>query len=88
MTQAETKLWRMLRSRQIDGHRLRRQVPLGRHIADFVCREARLIVEFDGQHDALSQQEADRSRFLHSEGYRVLRFWNDEVSAIPRACTP
>ena len=84
MTQAETKLWWMLRSRQIEGHRFRRQVPLGRYIADFVCHEARLIVELDGgQHDSLSQQEADRSRFLQSEGYRVLRFWNDEVLANP-----
>jgi very-short-patch-repair endonuclease len=84
MTQAETKLWRMLRSRQIEGHRFRRQVPLGRYIADFVCHEARLIVELDGgQHDSLSQQEVDRSRFLQSEGYRVLRFWNHEVLANP-----
>src|SRR5215470_13854514 len=84
MTVAETKLWRMLRSRQIEGYRFRRQVPLGRYIADFVCHEARLIVELDGgQHDSLSQQEADRSRFLQSEGYRVLRFWNDEVLANP-----
>src|SRR6516225_9340079 len=84
MTQAETKLWRMLRSRQIEGHRFRRQVPLGCYIADFVCHEARLIVELDGgQHDPLSQQEADRSRFLQSEGYRVVRFWNDEVLERP-----
>jgi very-short-patch-repair endonuclease len=84
MTEAETKLWRMLRSRQIEGHRFRRQVPLGRYIADFVCHEARLIVELDGgQHDSLSQQEADRSRFLQSEGYRVMRFWNDEVLENP-----
>ena len=74
----------MLRSRQIEGHRFRRQVPLGCYIADFVCHEARLIVELDGgQHDPLSQQEADRSRFLQSEGYRVLSFWNDEVLANP-----
>src|SRR5215472_6042819 len=46
----------------------------------FVCHEAGLLVELDGgQHDSLSQQEAERSRFLQSEGYRVLRFWNDEV---------
>src|SRR5215831_1351873 len=84
MTQAETKLWRMLRSRQIEGHRFRCQAPLGRYIADFVCLEARLIVELDGgQHDALSQQEAERSRFRQSEGYRVLRFCNDEVLASP-----
>src|SRR5262245_47846670 len=84
MTEAETKLWRMLRSRQIEGYRFRRQVPLGRYIADFVCHEARLIVELDGgQHDPLSQQETDRSRFLQSEGYRVIRFWNDEVLENP-----
>ena len=85
MTQAETKLWRMLRSRQIEGHRFHRQVPVGRSIADFVCHQARLIVELDGgQHDSLSQQEVDRSRFLQSEGYRVLRFWNHEVLANPK----
>jgi len=73
-----------LRSRQIERHRFRRQVPLGRYIADFVCHEARLIVELDGsQHDSLSQQEVDRSRFLQSEGYRVRRFWNDEVLENP-----
>jgi len=48
MTKAETKLWRMLRSRQIEGHRFRCQAPLGCYIADFVCHEARLIVELDG----------------------------------------
>ena len=81
MTQAETKLWGTLRSRQIEGHRFRRQVPLGRYIADFVCHEARLIVEVDGgQHDCLPQQDALRSRFLQSEGYRVMRFWNNEVT--------
>src|SRR5215831_15863836 len=89
MTEAETKLWRMLRSRQIEGHRFRRQVPLGRYITDFVCHDARLIVELDGgQYDFLSRPEADRSRFLQSEGYRVMHFWNDEVLKIPRACTP
>jgi very-short-patch-repair endonuclease len=84
MTEAETKLWRMLRSRQIEGHRFRRQVPLGRYIADFICHEARLIVELDGgQHDSLSQQEANGSQFLQSEGYRRIRLWNDEVLENP-----
>ena len=70
----------MLRSRQTEGHRFRRQVPIGRFIADFVCHEARLIVEIDGgQHDPLSEMEANRTRFLEGEGYRVLRFWDNEV---------
>jgi very-short-patch-repair endonuclease len=84
MTEAERRIWRMLRSRQTDGCRFRRQVPLGRYIVDFVCHEARLIIEVDGgQHDALSSPEAERSRFLRNEGYWVLRFWNHEVLANP-----
>jgi very-short-patch-repair endonuclease len=80
MTDAERSLWRILRSRQVDGHRFHRQVPLGRYLADFVCHDARLIIEVDGgQHDVSSAQEAERIRFLQEEGYRVLRFWNNEV---------
>ena len=80
MTDAEKKLWQMLRSRQTEGYRFRRQVPLGRFIVDFVCHEAKLIVEIDGgQHDPSSELEASRTRFLESEGYRVLWFWNNEV---------
>jgi very-short-patch-repair endonuclease len=80
MTEAEKKLWQRLRLRQPDGYRFRRQVPIGRFIADFVCHEARLVVEIDGgQHDPSSELEAHRTRFLESEGYRVLRFWNNEM---------
>jgi very-short-patch-repair endonuclease len=80
MTEAERRLWQKLRSRQTEGYRFRRQVPIGRFIADFVCHEARLIVEIDGgQHDPSSDIEASRPRFLESEGYCVLRFWNNEV---------
>src|SRR5438132_8224031 len=77
MTEAEKRLWQMLRLRQTEGYRFRRQVPIGRFIADFVCHTARLIVEIDGgQHDLSSEEEASRTRFLEAEGYRVLRFWN------------
>jgi very-short-patch-repair endonuclease len=80
MTDAEKRIWRILRSRQMDGHRFRRQVPIGSYIADFVCHDARLIIELDGgQHSGSSQLEADRSRFLQDQGYRILRFWNNEV---------
>ena len=80
MTEAEKRLWQMLRLRQTEGYRFRRQVPIGRFIADFVCHAARLIVEIDGgQNDLSSEEEASRTRFLESEGYRVLRFWNNEV---------
>ncbi|HJU17653.1 MAG TPA: endonuclease domain-containing protein [Stellaceae bacterium] len=84
MTEAERKIWRKLRSRQMERYRFRRQVPIGRFIADFVCHEARLIVEIDGgQHDPASEPEARRTRFLEGEGYRVLRFWNNEVLENP-----
>jgi very-short-patch-repair endonuclease len=59
-------------------------MPLGRYIADFVCHEASLIVEIDGgQHNPSSEREVLRTRFLESQGYRVLRFWNNEVLENP-----
>ena len=83
MTQAESVSGKSC-SHQMTGYQFRRQVPIGRYIADFVCHEARLIVEIDGgQHDRSSPQEAERSGFLEKEGYRILRFWNNEVLANP-----
>jgi very-short-patch-repair endonuclease len=80
MTDAERRLWQILRLRQMSGHKFRRQVPLGRYIADFVYHLARLVVEIDGgQHDPSSLREAERTAFLQNEGYRVLRFWNNEI---------
>jgi very-short-patch-repair endonuclease len=82
MTVAERRIWQILRSQQMQGYKFRRQVPIGRYIADFACHEARIIVEVDGgQHDRSSPQEAERSVFLQNEGYRVLRFWNNDVLA-------
>jgi very-short-patch-repair endonuclease len=84
MTEAERRVWQILRSHGMNGYKFRRQVPIGRYIADFACHEARLIVEIDGgQHDRSSPQEAERSGFLQNEGYRILRFWNNEVLANP-----
>ena len=80
MTEAERGLWRILRSRQMNGYKFRRQVPFGRYIADFACYGAKLIIEIDGgQHDHSAQWETERTVFLQREGYRVLRFWNHEV---------
>jgi very-short-patch-repair endonuclease len=82
MTEAERRIWQILRSHQMKGYKFRRQVPMGQYIADFVCHEERLIVEIDGgQHDRSSPQEAERTGFLQNQGYRVLRFWNNEVLA-------
>jgi very-short-patch-repair endonuclease len=81
-TDAERRLWSHLRRKQIEGVRFRRQFPLGRYIVDFACFDARLIVEVDGgQHAA--QQEADQKRqqWLATQGYKVIRFWNNDVLA-------
>jgi very-short-patch-repair endonuclease len=84
MTEAEKRLWQRLRFRQTHGYRFRRQVPIGSFIADFACHEARLILEIDGgQHDTSSEPEVLRTRFLENEGYRVLRFWNNDVMDNP-----
>ena len=62
------------------GYRFRRQVPLGPYVADFACFEARLIVELDGgQHADRTVEDAAREAWLEAEGFRVLRFWNNEV---------
>jgi len=82
LTDAEQHLWRHLRLRQIGGHKFRRQHPLGNYIADFVCIECKLIVEVDGgQHAEQLGYDAARTAWLEAQGYRVLRFWNNEVLA-------
>jgi very-short-patch-repair endonuclease len=88
MTVAERRVWQILRLHQMKGYKFRRQVPIGRYIADFVCHGARLIVEIDGgQHDRSSSEEGSRTHFLKGQGYRVLRFWNNEVLENPAAST-
>jgi very-short-patch-repair endonuclease len=78
-TDAETVLWNRIRNRQIDGHKFARQVPIGRNICDFVCREKKIVVEVDGGQHNESAKDAVRDRYLIVEGYRVLRFWNNDV---------
>ncbi len=79
-SEAERRLWARLRARHLCGAKFRRQHPIGRFIADFCCVERPLVVELDGGQHAL-QAEADqrRSAFLARRGYRVLRFWDNEV---------
>ncbi len=79
-TEAERALWRHLRLRQMDGHKFRRQQPLGRYIVDFICLEKRLIVELDGsQHAEQFAADAGRAAWLETQGFRVIRFWNQDV---------
>ena len=78
-TDAEKVLWNRIRNRLIDGHKFVSQVPILGYICDFVCREQRLIVEVDGGQHNESAADAIRDRRLTEEGYRVIRFWNNDV---------
>jgi very-short-patch-repair endonuclease len=80
MTEAERALWRHLRLRQFDGYKFRRQQPIGRYIVDFVCFEKKLIIEVDGgQHAEQLAYDIDRRAWLEKEGFRILRFWDNQV---------
>jgi very-short-patch-repair endonuclease len=79
-TEAERKLWHELSARKLAGVRFNRQFPIGQFICDFVSREVRLVIEIDGsQHALAAEYDARRTRFLQAQGYRVIRFWNNEV---------
>src|SRR5262245_15077828 len=81
MTEAEKKLWIRLRRRQLGGLRFRRQVLFDKYIVDFVCFEPKVIIELDGsQHATQVAYDDERTKFLQSLGYSVLRFWNNELS--------
>ena len=78
----EKRLWNILKSRQFHNLKFRRQYPIGAYIVDFVCIEKKLVIELDGgQHNNPDVQEYDtqRTHFIEKAGYKVLRFWNDEV---------
>ena len=79
LTDTERKLWSVLRNRQLEGAKFRRQQPIGPFIADFVCQEQRLIIEADGGQHSDNAADARRTAFLESKGYRVLRFWNNDI---------
>jgi very-short-patch-repair endonuclease len=84
-TDAERKLWHLLRRKQVAGLRFRRQYPLGPYIVDFVCLPARLIIEVDGgQHADHVERDTMRTAWLESQGFRVIRFWNNEVLSSTR----
>lgn len=83
MTDAERRLWSVLRSRRLSGYKFRRQHPIGPFIADFACIGHKLIVEADGgQHDD-SATDRRRTAWLARAGWRVVRFWNNEILANP-----
>jgi very-short-patch-repair endonuclease len=79
MTDAENRLWRRLRGRQVEGFKFRRQHPFLDFILDFACLEGRLIVEVDGGQHLDSAADRLRDLRLQEAGFRVLRFWNNQV---------
>jgi very-short-patch-repair endonuclease len=82
MTPAERKLWWHLREARLEGTHFRRQGTIGRYFVDFCCHTSRLVIEVDGaSHAEARQMTADerRTEFLHAHGYRVLRFWNNDI---------
>lgn len=79
MTDAERRLWSVLRDRRLDGYKFRRQYPLGPFILDFACIEHRLAIEADGGQHADSTDDQRRTAWLERRGWQVLRFWNNDI---------
>ena len=83
-TPHERLLWRALRELPMDGSHFRRQAPIGPYVVDFFCPAKRLIIELDGGHhneDETAGRDRKRQLWLENEGYRVVRFWNSEITA-------
>jgi very-short-patch-repair endonuclease len=79
-TDAERRLWALLRDRRLQGAKFARPVPIGPYVVDFCCRELKVIVELDGgQHAVQVRADAERATLLEALGYRVLRFWNNDA---------
>ena len=78
-TDTEVYLWRYLKNRQMDGFKFRRQHPIGNYVVDFVNLEKKIIIEVDGGQHNMDPRDKARDDWLHGEGYKVLRFWNNEV---------
>lgn len=82
-TEHESKLWYNLRNRELQGLKFRRQYKVGRYIADFCCPSKKLVIELDGSHHAEDEyivKDKEKQKYIESQGYKVLRFWNNDVS--------
>jgi very-short-patch-repair endonuclease len=84
-TEAELAMWRLLRDRRLALFKFRRQVPFQNFILDFVCFERRIIIEIDGSQHAASERDATREAALLAEGFRIERYWNNDVLQQPLA---
>jgi len=94
-TDAEHLLWKHLRGKRLDGFKFRRQQPIGPYIVDFVCCDRKIVIECDGGQHLESEKDLSRDAWLTQQGYRVLRFWDNEIllnmddvlEAVYRMCT-
>jgi very-short-patch-repair endonuclease len=84
-TDAEAAIWRLLRDRRLAEFKFRRQVPFQNFILDFVCFEKRLVIEIDGSQHASSRRDVAREAVLVAEGFRISRYWNNDVLQRPSA---
>ena len=84
-TDAETAMWRLLRGRRLEGLKFRRQVPFKNFILDFVCFEKHFVIEIDGSQHADSERDSARDAVLMTEGFRIARYWNNDVLQQPSA---
>ncbi len=84
-TDAEAAMWRLLRDRRLALFKFRRQVPFRNFILDFICFEKRLIIEIDGSQHASSERDTARDAVLIAEGFRIARYWNNDVLQQPSA---
>jgi very-short-patch-repair endonuclease len=78
-TEAERRMWDLLRAKRLAGFKFRRQQVIAPYIVDFACLQQRLIIEADGSQHADNKDDARRDAFLRAQGFRVLRFWNNQV---------
>ena len=79
-TDAESLLWKHIRGKQLEELRFRRQCPFEKYIVDFICFEKKIVIEIDGgQHNIDNEKDIIRDNFFISKGYKVIRFWNNEV---------
>ena len=79
MTDAEQRLWYRLRAHRLEGIKFKRQVPIGRYVADFACMDRKVLIEVDGGQHVASDSDVERTKWLEHQGFRILRFWNNEV---------
>jgi very-short-patch-repair endonuclease len=78
-TPAEHRLWQILRAKRLAGYKFKRQLPIDDYIVDFACLKQRLVIEADGGQHAEDPRDARRDAYLQAQGFRVLRFWNNDI---------